>query len=499
MSISISRYVLITSAVAGAQTIDTQKLIGRRFVDNPLLPIGTILTVRQGGAEDYFGSGPEAAFANQYFSYISPPPASQAPALQFASIAASSRPARLYAGELTQTLAQLKTITTGALDISVYGTTYNVTAIDLSTATDLDDVASTITAEITAEAGGAVATVTYNALRGAFEVVASSVVDDGIIDITSNVGVDVGAATGFLAAARIVSPASNAQSPKEALMASEDVSDSFGSATFATAVTLDQAKELSAYVSAANVKYMVLYSVPDKPTASTWYAGLSDYASTGLILNGTPGEYKEALPQAIMAATDYTRRNAAVNYMFRQSGGGLTPDVRNDVDADYYDNLRVNYYGQTATAGQDISFFQRGVLMGGGTAPTDMGVHANEQWLKAYLRARLMALLVNTVRVPANLDGRGMVLAVVQEGVDRAIFNGTILLGKTLTALQQVSITQITGDPLAYHDIEIGGYWADAQIVQETVNGTEQYICKYTLVYAKGDSIRKVEGSHNLI
>ncbi|WP_259341471.1 DUF3383 domain-containing protein, partial [Bordetella avium] len=78
-----------------------------------------------------------------------------------------------------------------------------------------------------------------------------------------------------------------------------------------------------------------------------------------------------------------------------------------DPMADFYDARRVNYYGQTANAGQSLSFFQRGYLMGGATAPLDMSVHANEQWLKAYLTSEIMSLFLTVGRIPANNDGKG--------------------------------------------------------------------------------------------
>ncbi len=110
-----------------------------------------------------------------------------------------------------------------------------------------------------------------------------------------------------------------------------------------------------------------------------------------------------------------------------------------------------------------------------------------------------MALFLGTNRIPANLDGRGMVLDIVQEGIERAIFNGTILIGSTLTELQKATVNQLTGDPLAYQDIQSNGYWSDAEIVIDTVNGVEEHICQYTLVYKKGDVVRKISGSHNLV
>ena len=66
MPISMSRYVKITSAVAGGGGVAQQKLVGRVFVDNPLLIPGVIVSVAPGGAGDFFGpDSTEASFAKQ--------------------------------------------------------------------------------------------------------------------------------------------------------------------------------------------------------------------------------------------------------------------------------------------------------------------------------------------------------------------------------------------------------------------------------------------------
>ncbi|RIQ10281.1 DUF3383 family protein, partial [Bordetella avium] len=84
----------------------------------------------------------------------------------------------------------------------------------------------------------------------------------------------------------------------------------------------------------------------------------------------------------------------------------------------------------------------------------------------------------------------------VQGGVDKGLRNGTVVVGKTLTALQKVAIGQMTNDPLAWHDVKNKGYWHTADVTQSTdESGATEYAVKYLLVYSKGDMIRKVEGS----
>lgn len=500
MAIKMSRYVEIISSVSGANAVAQQQLVGRRFTSNPLVPMDKIVSVTSAtGAAEYFGTDSgEYRFASQYFSYISPAPASRADALQFVAWANEPRPARLFGYRISSTLPQFQAVTSGNLNIQIGGNKYGVT-VDLSSATSLSNVANLVTSAIGSAAGSnPTATATYEPVNGAFTLTAST--NEPVeIKVTQANSPDVGAMMGLEGDQAISSPGSIAQTPLQAFLAAEQISDSFGSASFADPVELDDAIAVAEYVSGENVKYQMYWSV-DSTNAESWNAAMIGTASNALILNGTEGEYKEALPMAIMAATDYDRTNATINYMYRQPGTTWTADVTTDRMADYYDKLRVSYYGQTATAGQNLSFFQRGYLMGGATAPLDMSVHANEQWLKAYIKARLMSLFLTVNNIPANRDGEAMVLAIVNDGVMKAVNNGSILVGKDITELQKVAITRATNDDLAWHDIQAKGYWYNCEITQATgPSGVTEYTAKYTLIYAKGDAVRKVEGSHNLI
>lgn len=493
MSISIERYVSITSGVAGAQAVAQRELIGLRFSTDPRVPVGAhVVVANAGDALDYFGAtSDEYKFAVQYFGYTSPAPASKPEKLRFAAHVDVDRPARIYGEDVATTLAEFQAVIAGALTITLAGVTANLTGINLSTAASLADVATAVTTAIAGEFAGSV--VSYDALSGTFNLVTASA---GSADIS----VESTALSELLGwgAGAILSPGSAVLSPVESLQAAEQVTDSFGSFSFGATLTTSEIVEVATYNASLNLKYMYLQSVTTA-TAQAVSAAVLGIPSVGLVLNAAAGQYKEALPQAIMAATNYSRRNATVNYMFRQLGA-LTADVTTDAGANLYDGLRVNYYGETANAGQKIAFFQRGFLCGGATDALDMNVHANEQWLKAYLTARLLSLQLSLGKIPANNEGRGYVLAQVTDAANLAKFNGTILPGKTLTTAQQIAITQMTGDAEAWRDVQINGYWADAAVVERTGEaGVTEYVIQYTLVYSKNDVVRKVQGSHNLI
>lgn len=491
MSISIERYVEITSGVIGAQAVAQRELIGLRFSTDPRVPVGAHVVVNNAGdALDYFGETSDYDFASQYFAYTSPAPVSRPNKLRYAAYVDTARPARIYGSAITGTLADFQAVTAGAFDLTVAGVTESYTGINLSTATSFADVASALQTLIAADFASS--TVTYDAISASFNLVTGSTG-------TADISVTSTALTSLLGwgVSAIFSPGSAVQTPLDALRAAEEVTDSFGSFSYDATLTTDEIVDVAQYNATLNVKYMYLQPVTSV-TANTVAAATLSIKSIGLILNGTAGQYKESIVQAIMAATNYQRRNASPNYMYRQQSG-LTADVTTNALANTYDALRVNYYGQTSNAGQLIEFFQRAFLMGGATDPLDMSVHANEQWLKAYLTARLLSMQLTLGKIPANNTGRGYVVRQVVEAANLGLLNGTILAGKAYTTAQKIAVEQLTGDPNAWMDLQNNGYWVNAEIVERTgESGVTEYVCQYTLAYGKGDSVRKVEGSHNL-
>ena len=93
--------------------------------------------------------------------------------------------------------------------------------------------------------------------------------------------------------------------------------------------------------------------------------------------------------------------------------------------------IPTRHIGRTQTAGQNIDFYQRGYLCGGATDPLDMGVYANEMWLKDAIAASVMTLLLSVAKISANTQGRAQLLAQIQSVIQQA-----------LTALEQAAEAQ---------------------------------------------------------
>jgi hypothetical protein len=231
-------------------------------------------------------------------------------------------------------------------------------------------------------------------------------------------------------------------------------------------------------------------------TVTSVATALSGFAGTAITLQGAG--YQNIIPATILAATDYNQKNGTQNYMWQQFPT-MQATVGNNTDANLYDALLVNYLGQTQTAGQNISFYQRGNLCGGATDPRAMNTYANEMWLKDAMGSTMLSLLLSLPKVDTGTQGQGQIKAILQSIVNKALYNGTISIGKSLNAIQILDITNVTGDNTAYHKVQNNGYWFNVGITSAVVNGITEYTGTYTLIYSKDDAIRGVNGTHVLI
>lgn len=501
MAISFSRYINIVSGVGAGAATRARDLILRIFTTSPRVPNNAVVEMTT--ADDvgtYFGTNsPEHLRAKFYFGFISK--LITAPQkISFARWADVASAARIYGATKAFAVSQFTGITTGALKLTIGSYTTDLTGLNFSGATTLSNVASILQTAIQAvSAGGAnwtAATVTYNATANRFELVGGVVGAAAIATAAPATGVDIRATLGWNGGA-VFSPGVAAQEPDVALSASVQISDNFHDFVFLSTLTQNQVVAVATQNDTYNVKFR--YDVAIAATdAATYYAALQGLSGAATILSPLAGEYPELLPSMIAASTDYSRRNSVQNYMWQQAA--LTPSVSDNTTADTMDANRVNYYGVTQKAGQNISFFQRGVMMGLASDPVDMNVYTNEAWFKDAAGSALADLFLALPRVSANATGRAQLLATLQAPINAALFNGTISLGKPFTTQQKLYITNLTGDPNAWQQVFRLGYWIDCVLQSYvTVDNRTEWKAVYTLIYSKDDAIRKVEGSHVLI
>jgi len=510
MSIPITRYVDINSTVGAGVQVSQRLLVGRIFDTNALIPTNSFLsftTASQVG--DYFGlASEEYSRAVFYFSWVSKNRITP-DVLQFASYTPNPVPPRVFGAVKAQDPGDYLSITAGSFGITIGAEFFEVSALDLSTAVGLDGVATLITAAINSLSNDtmwAAALVTYDAVEGRFLFFGGEAVDDSEISISvgTSGNVELASLLGWLAVdGAIYSGGSTGQTPVEAVQASANVSDNFGSFLFMQDLTLDEVTNLAIWnnLPENNLKFMYLVAVDDESEATTYAAALAIYGGTGLTLRPIPTEYPEQAPMMILAATNYANVNSAQNYMYQQFPG-LTPSVTTESKANVYDGLRVNYYGETQTAGQNLSFYQRGNLQGDpNISPIAMNVYANEIWLKSTMTSTLIELLLTVNRLPANKTGTSRLLSVLQTVIQQALDNGVISVNKQLSDRQIAYITDASdNDENAWYQVQNSGYWVNADVESfEPTPGNVEFKAVYTLIYGKDDVINKIEGEQILI
>lgn len=518
MSISITKYIDITSGAGGAAAVANRLLIGRYVTTSSALLPGEVANFSDLDAVGvrFSANSPEYVAASKYFAFVSKITTS-APSLSMARWAKTSTPPTI-AGETGITgsapLAAIQAATTIGFNVTdATGTVTPVTlvGIDMSSAVSFAAVASILQTALRANANLqlANASVLYTAANGQFTIAGAIAGAGGLLTCVEQPTstTDLGVQLGLLASLGAVStPGINAQTAVQAIDASVQTDNDFGSFGFIDSTStpptpLAQADvvAVSQWTDAQNNTY--LYCLPtSQQEASVLFPVLEGYSGVAMTLSLQDGQdFAEFCPMEILAATDYTRANASTDYMFYQFAN-RTATVTDTTTSDSLDAVRCNYVGQVQQAGQKVAFYQRGVLMGGQRAATDQNTFANEMWLKDDITTRILNAFLTLPRIPATNTGRAILLGNVQASVNQAITNGTISVGKILTTAQQQFVTQVTNDPNAWQQVQNIGYWLNVTIVPTvTPDGRTEYKAVYVLVYSTDAQVRSVTGSDILI
>lgn len=482
MPISQKNYVNILSQAGGGSAVSRRDLMGRVFSDSVLLPVGEVMeftggaTIALESVGDYFGiTSKEYQFASKYFQYRTKK-GSRANKISFARLTTEAKPATVVSAKDLK-LAELKSITSGTLSMLINGLEVSKEGINLSTATSMADIATLLNTAFTGED----ITFEYDEELGRF--VGSTTTTGSIASID-----EVGGSIMVMMGLTIISQGVDAQLAVQSIIDSANVSTNFFGIYVLEDLGQAEAGAIAEWVSNQNVKYM--YSITVRPLNAEAFSNLlANY--DGVCLNlGINDTIAGFMPVAGIAAVDYNRVNGAIDMMYQQFDTEAT--VKSSADKKTYDDLKVNYYGQTEQAGNLVSFYQNGVLLG---SIKKIGVYANEAWLKDAFVADILNLRLSLDSLPASQTGVGLVLGVMMNTVNQALENGVMLAGKTLTQTQKDYITNLTGDDSAWLKVQSAGYYLDANLVNEN----DEYKVSFLCVYSKGDSINYVDGTDILI
>lgn len=499
MPIKQSKYVDIKSGINNIRTATEKELIARIFTTSASLTQNVVECENLEEVADIFAtSSDEYKIASKYFSFInkyarSPRKISFAKDLSagaYSSLAGTvtltySTDGQTIKNAMASSSTMTVTINGTATEVSVGGTTITSSDIDgvgSAVAENLNTNFETEELDITCEYSSGKFTFTSGTKAKQTIAISGTVADAIKVSSTYNPNLTEGYEAGYDNAFDSIYQANN----NFATFVFLGLTDSTEIATLAGYVAQNYPSEFMMVVPVTSSNYTTIQSA------------VANINGVSLELCGDTedtGKFNFVMPMSITATTDYNKENGTVNYMYMQDNN-MKVVVDDDSSATTYDNVKVNYYGRTQQAGQKLAFYQNGVLQGN---YQDQNIYVNEIWLKDALSTKFLNYMLLTSNWYANKSGQAIGQGLVVDIIDRAKLNGTITTEKEISEEDKVYIYNVTADENAWRQIYELGYYLITSISKVTTNNQETYQFNYTLLYSKGDSIKKVEGQNILI
>lgn len=499
MPIKQSKYVDIKSAINTTRTATEKDLIARIFTTSDLVGVDTVIECENLAdvGEIFATSSDEYKIASKYFSFINKYARSPRK-ISFAKNYVDGAKTSVITTEAI-TFSTVKAITTGTLKI-YYDTapsSADLNSLDFSSCADMSEVTTILNDKLSAFFGDLL-----GSARFSYE-------DGKLIFTAGQVGVHTFrfvSGSGSVAEALKINEDSNpimnigatAETIDKVFTRSYQTNNNFATFVFLGLTDSTEIATLAGYV-AQNYPSEFMMVVPvTSSNYTTIQSATANINGVSLELCGDTedtGKFNFVMPMSITATTDYNKENGTVNYMYMQDNN-MAVVVDDDNSAKTYDQVKVNYYGRTQQAGQKLAFYQNGVLQGN---YQDQNIYVNEIWLKDALSTKFLNYMLLTSNWYANKSGQAIGQGLVVDIIDRAKLNGTITTEKEISEADKVYIYNVTADENAWRQIYELGYYLITSISKETINNQETYQFNYTLLYSKGDSIKKVEGQNILI
>ncbi|MCT4713251.1 DUF3383 domain-containing protein [Enterobacteriaceae bacterium H11S18] len=325
-----------------------------------------------------------------------------------------------------QSLTRFTSVADGALKIAIDGVVQTLTAVDLSDALDLDDVAAVIEAEFTG------ASVSWNAASSRFSITSSTT------GAASSVAVPMAAGTGTDLAPllaidsahdpKVVAGYAASESPLPSVNAALEYSaDWYGLVIADPAMTDQDHLDVSALIGAASDSrvYGVTTPANDVPdsTVSTDIASqikAAGYGRTFVQYSKTAYAAASAFGRAF--TVNFLGNTTTITLKFKQEPG-IAAETVTAQQADVLKAKNCNVFVQYAN---DTAIIQEGVMANGDFFDERHGL----DWLQNYVQNNLWNLLyTSTSKIPQTEAGITRLVSNVEQSMDQAVNNGLVAPG----------------------------------------------------------------------
>ena len=490
MAISANQIVQVLPRILTGTGKDLQ-FNGLVLDKSNLIPVDDVLSFGESeSVGDYFGTlSDEYKFAQIYFggytnSQIKPS------ILNFYRNVKEGANAFVRGVELApvKALSELKAISSGSFNVSFDGSAVELAEVDLSSANSLSDVASIIELKLQDKVSGV--SCTFSSHNNCFTVQGVSKLDSSSV---ADISGDIAIAMGLTDTNAVVSVGS-------AVKSVNDIMNSLTSKyqNFVTFTTLDEASdedalELAKWSSAqSNAGTMYLYVCWDSDE------GNLNINNTNVIAEQLKAEnvgatcvvYNSYAYAAFIMGTgasiNWEANQGTITWAFK-SLEGLGANINDNQQSLALQHHGVNFMGNFATRNDNFVFLYNGSMLG---AWSWIDTYLNACWLCNAFQVQIMAGFKAVRRAPYNEIGYALVRSWCKDVINRAVNNGVIDTGVTLSETQKSTLIQELGGDYS-NDIFSNGYYL--QIKDGSVNARQQRetpVCNF--VYTYGGAIHKL-------
>lgn len=395
--------------------------------------------------------------------------------------------AYIRGGAYTGELSAIKEITSGAFNIEVNGTSIEASSLDFSSATSFSDVATTLQTAMQSSLAGVL--VSYSSLNKSFTVTSPTTGDNSTVTYASGSVADVLNMTADKGA--ILSQGSASMSVAENMAVITDATQNFVSFTTVYEAVNDEVVAMSSWASAKKNEYLFVGWTNDpnlRVQGST--NSIADIieelgnGATELIYNNVD---VATFVCGAIASIDFERYQGTINFAFKKVEG-VSATVTNQTDADLLLEKGVSFMGNFATRNDDFTFFYDGKIFG------DYGyidTFINTIWFKNVMQLSVLRGLTNAGRVPYNDVGYSLIRAWLQDPINRAVNNGVIDTGISLSESQKAQIMNETGRDLTT-ELTTNGYAIIIEDAGANVRANRQSP-NISVYYTYGGSVNKID------
>lgn len=360
-----------------------------------------------------------------------------------------------------KTLSQYQAITDGSINVSIDGTSYSYTGINLSNATSFSDVADIIAATFDDDPDGPSVSLTFSSLNNRFKLESLMLGASSEVEYPSDGTTGTGLAT-FMNFTQeqgaIHSGGSTALDETEQMEAIRAHTENFVTFTTMWEPTVEESLAWGRWATAHYGWLYIGWTTSPLAVLQDSAIDLAPQIVDNNLAYAKPlyGDLRfSAAYLGFIACIPWTRTNGAVTLAFKKQAG-LAANVLTESEARVLNAKGYDYMGRFASRNAEFTFNYDSKLPASDYGFVDP--YLNSVWLNNRLQVAILDGLTLTGRAPYNERGYALIRAWMTDPINEALNNGVIEPGITLTEAQKSQLFNEAGQDIS-EELQSQGYF----------------------------------------